>query len=50
MNERQLRREAARQGYALRKDRARAPSINHRGGYMVVDADRNWVSPVSDTN
>jgi hypothetical protein len=32
-----LRRMASRQGYRLRKDRARSWSIDHHGGYMIVD-------------
>ena len=33
---------AARQGYVLRKSRARISSDNH-GEYMLIDAERNFV-------
>ena len=41
--EARVRRLAARQGYAIRKDRARSTSLDHQGGYMVVDPWRNVV-------
>ncbi len=34
--ENRLRRALARDGYALRKDRARSYNIDHAGGYMIV--------------
>jgi hypothetical protein len=33
-----------RQGYALRKDRARTWSPNRQGAYRIVDADRNRIA------
>ena len=41
--ENRLRRWAGRLGYVLHKDRARAWSIDHLGGYMIVEANRNAV-------
>lgn len=41
--ESRLRSLARRQGYALRKDRARSSNIDHHGGWMIVDVDRNWI-------
>ncbi len=41
--ENRLRRLADRWGYSLRKDRARMLGIDHRGGYMIVDASLNAV-------
>ena len=38
-----LRRLAAEKGYAIRKDRVRRPNIDHRGGYMLIDADGSSV-------
>lgn len=34
---------AKRRGLALRKDRARTRSINHQGGYMLVDPYKNSI-------
>jgi len=42
LNESTVRTRAARQGYALRKSRARFSSDNH-GEYMLIDAERNFV-------
>lgn len=41
--EARARRLARRQGLILYKDRARSRSIDHAGGYMIVDADRNVI-------
>lgn len=30
-------------GYLLRKDRARSITLDHQGGYQIVDPYRNWV-------
>jgi hypothetical protein len=38
-----VRRKLRRQGYALRKDRARTWNSNHQGGYMIIWLDGNWV-------
>ena len=43
MNEQQVRRGLAKIGLALRKDRARRPSLDHRGGYMIVDRNHNLI-------
>jgi hypothetical protein len=32
-----------RQGYSLRKDRAWTITLNHQGGYMIVDANLNFI-------
>ena len=42
LNETTVRARAARQGYALRKSRARISFDNH-GEYMLIDAERNFV-------
>jgi hypothetical protein len=39
----QVRHRLDRLGYALRKDRARSWSIDHQGGYRIVDPNRNWI-------
>ncbi len=41
--ESRVRRLARRQGFLLRKDRARSFSLNHQGGFMVVDSNRNAI-------
>jgi hypothetical protein len=41
--EARARRLARRQGYVLRKDRARSFSVDHMGGYMVIDAAINGI-------
>lgn len=42
--ESRLRKRLQRQGYALRKDRARpSRDINHQGGYRIVDPYRNAI-------
>jgi hypothetical protein len=41
--EQRVRRAAKREGYVLRKDQARQWSLNHNGGYKIVDADLNAV-------
>jgi hypothetical protein len=41
--EKRLRGLAAVWGYAIRKDRAQTLSLDHQGGYMLVDADRNCI-------
>ena len=38
-----LRHKARRLGMTLRKDRARSVSINHCGGYMLIDASGNYL-------
>jgi hypothetical protein len=43
ITERGLRADARRQGLALRKDRARTWSLDHRGGYMVVNPGGNRI-------
>lgn len=43
MNESQLRSHARTLGYALKKDRARSWSVHHQGGWMIIDAERNWL-------
>ena len=40
---RRLRDQAAKAGYAIRKDRVRQPRINHLGGYMLIDIHSNSV-------
>jgi hypothetical protein len=39
--ESRLRAALKRQGYRLRKDRAWTVSLDHQGGYMIVDPNRN---------
>ena len=38
-----LRLQATGAGYMIRKDRAQAFSMDHQGGYRLVDADRNAI-------
>jgi hypothetical protein len=38
-----LRRLAWKQGYVIRKDRARTLNLDHQGGYMVIDANPNVI-------
>jgi hypothetical protein len=38
-----LRRLARRQGLVLRKDRSWSWNSDHHGGWMIVDANRNWI-------
>ena len=40
--EAQLRREAAKQGYALKKSRG-GYSIDNQGGYMILDSATNYI-------
>ena len=42
LNEKTMRARAARQGYILRKSRARISSDNH-GKYMLIEAERNLI-------
>jgi len=42
--EARVRRNATRQGYALRKDRARSWNLDHFGGWMIIDANDNWIA------
>ena len=46
--ENRLRRWAGRLGYVLHKDRARAWSLHHQGGYLLVIADINAVARGAD--
>jgi hypothetical protein len=41
--EARLRHILAREGHALRKDRARSLSLNHQGGYMILDLGHNTI-------
>lgn len=41
--EARLRRKLHAQGYSLKKSRVRNPHINNRGGYMIVDTNKNMV-------
>lgn len=41
--EARLRRLLRKQGYLLKKSRIKNPHINNMGGYMIVDAQRNFV-------
>lgn len=41
--ENRLRRRLAHEGYALRKSRDRSPHVDNLGGYMIVDAGRNFI-------
>lgn len=43
VREDRARRRLAREGYLLRKDRARSWNVDHQGGYMIVEADRNLI-------
>ena len=38
-----VRRALRREGQALRKSRARNLTLDDEGGYMIVDADRNFI-------
>jgi hypothetical protein len=42
VRENRVRREAARQGYRLLKSRTRKVDAPDFGGFMLVDAERNW--------
>ena len=46
--EEQLRKCLDQQGYGLRKDPARAQSLEHQGGYMILDT-RNAL-PIAGSN
>jgi len=43
VKENYLRRQAKRQGFILKKSRARKPNIDNRGGYMIVNAQSNYI-------
>jgi len=40
--ENRARRQLAKEGYSLRKDRVRTNNVDHMGGYMIID-DQNAV-------
>lgn len=48
--EARARRAARRVGYLVRKSRQRTnvPNLHNLGGYMLIDAERNWVVQGSD--
>jgi hypothetical protein len=41
--EARARRALARDGYTLRKDRAKSLTLDHQGGYMVIDPFKNFI-------